>query len=137
VRVVIDPNVLVSAAISSAGQPRAIVNAWTEERFELLVSPAVIEELRDVLHRPRLRRWISLELADAFVDGLAQDATTIADPPALPGVSRDPDDDYLIALARATQADYLISGDRDLLDLQDPDPPVLSPRQFAELLDLP
>lgn len=136
-RVVIDPNVLVSAAISSAGQPRAIVNAWTEERFELIASPAVIEELRDVLHRPKLRRWISLDLADAFVDGLAEDATIVADPPALPGVSRDPDDDYLVALARATGVDYLVSGDRDLLDLEDPDPPVLSPRQFAEMMGLP
>lgn len=134
-RVVIDPNVLVSAAISSAGPPRAIVDAWTDERFELIASPAVIEELRDVLHRPKLRRWISLDLADAFVDGLAQDAMLTADPSALPGLSRDPDDDYLIALARATGADYLVSGDHDLLDLEDPDPPVLSPRQFADLLD--
>jgi putative PIN family toxin of toxin-antitoxin system len=135
VRVVIDPNVLVSAAISSAGAPRAIIDAWADERFALVISPALIEELGDVLHRPRLRRWISLALADEFLDGLAQDATLSADPPAQPGLSRDPDDDYLIALARATDVDYLISGDHDLLDLEHPDPPVLSPRQFAELLD--
>ncbi|MGE4226685.1 MAG: putative toxin-antitoxin system toxin component, PIN family [Vicinamibacterales bacterium] len=134
-RVVIDPNVLVSAAISSTGPPRAIITSWTDERFELVISPALIEELRGVLHRSKLRRWISLDLADEFIDGLAQDATIVGDPPTLPSLSRDPDDDYLIALARATRADYLISGDRDLLDLEDPDPPILSPRQFAELLD--
>ncbi|MHB1537563.1 MAG: putative toxin-antitoxin system toxin component, PIN family [Solirubrobacteraceae bacterium] len=99
-----------------------------------MVSPALIDELRDVLRRPRLRRWISLALADEFIEGLAQDATLAPDPPALPGVSRDPDDDYLVALARATDADHLISGDSDLLDLTEPDPPVLSPRQFADLL---
>ncbi len=114
---------------------RPIVNAWTDERFELITSPALIEELRDVLHRPRLRRWISLELADAFVDGLAQNATMVADPPNHPGVTRDPDDDYLIALARPTRVDYLVSGDRDLLDLEDPDPPVLPPRQFVDILN--
>lgn len=136
-RVVCDPNVLISAAISSAGLPRAIVDAWVDDRFELIASPALIDELRDVLHRPRLQRWISLELADELIDGLAQDATLAPDPPALPGLSRDPDDDYLIALARATDADYLISGDGDLLDLAEPDPPVLSPRQFADLLAEP
>jgi len=40
----------------------------------------------------------------------------------------------LIVLARAAQADYLISGDRHLLDLTDPNPPVLRPRQFVDLL---
>lgn len=133
-RVVLDPNVLVSAAISAGGPPRAIVDAWIDERFELIASPAVLDELRDVLHRPRFRRWISIELADEFIDGLAQDASIAADAPNLPGVSPDPDDDYLIALGRATGADYLISGDSDVLELADPDPPVLSPRQFADLL---
>jgi predicted nucleic acid-binding protein len=55
--------------------------------------------------------------------------------PEPPEVSPDPDDDYLIALARVAGADYLISGDRHLLDLTDPDPPVLTPRQFLDLLE--
>lgn len=133
-RVVVDPNVLISAAISSAGPPRAIIDAWTGGRFELVASPKLLDELRDVLHRPKLRRWISMQLADEFIDGLAQDAMIAPDPPAPSGLSRDPDDDYLIALARAAHADYLASGDRDLLDLTDADPPVLSPRQFVDLL---
>lgn len=48
---VLDPNVLVSAAISTAGQPRQIINAWVDGRFELLASPALIDELTDVLAR--------------------------------------------------------------------------------------
>ena len=43
-------------------------------------------------------------------------------------------DDYLIALARATHADYVVSGDRHLLDLDETVPPVLTPRQFLDLL---
>jgi len=127
--------VLVSAAISAAGPPRRVVGAWVDERFELVISPALLDELREVLERPKFRRFISLTVAREFVDGLADDALLIADPPALEGVSRDPDDDYLIALARAAGADYLVSGDGDLLELQDPDPPVLTPRQFLDLLD--
>ncbi|MCE7960850.1 MAG: PIN domain nuclease, partial [Acidobacteria bacterium ACB2] len=67
-------------------------------------------------------------------DGLAQDALIVDDPPALARLSPDPDDDYLIAIARTAEADYLVSGDRHLLDLADPLPPVLAPRQFIELL---
>lgn len=121
-RVVLDPNVLVSAAISPAGPPRQIVAAWINGRFELVISPALLDELRDVLHRPKFRRWISGAVAREFVDGLADDAVVLDGPPALPGVSPDPDDDYLIALARAAGADYLVSGDRHLLELADPQP---------------
>jgi predicted nucleic acid-binding protein len=57
------------------------------------------------------------------------------DPPPLPGVSPDPDDDYLIALARAADADCIVSGDVHLLGLPDPSPPVFTPREFLERLD--
>ena len=134
-RAVLDPNVLVSAAISPAGPPRQILTAWIDERFELIASPALLDELADVLARPKFRRFITAAVATEFIDGLATDADIVADLPELPGVSPDPDDDYLVALARAAGADYLVSGDRHLLDLTDPDPPVLSPRQFLDLLD--
>ena len=74
-RVVLDANVLVSAVISQAGPPREIVMAWVDERFELVASPALLDELSDVLSRPRLRRWVSLDVAAKFLDGLAQDAS--------------------------------------------------------------
>jgi len=133
VRVVLDPNVLVSAVISAAGPPREIVMAWVEGHFDLVASPALIGELRDVLARPRLRRWVSEATATEFIDGLAQDALMIDDPPPLARLSPDPDDDYLIALARSAEADYLVSGDRHLLDLADQLPPVLTPRAFIDL----
>lgn len=134
-RAVLDANVLVSAAISPAGPPRQILSAWIQERFELIASPALLEELVDVLARPKFRRFITTSVAAEFIDGLATDAIVVADPPEPPKVSPDPDDDYLIALARVARADYLISGDRHLLDLTDPDPPVLTPRQFLDLLE--
>ena len=133
-RVVLDANVLVSAVISPAGPPREIVTAWVDGRFELIASPTLLAELRDVLDRPRFRRWVSTATATDFIDGLAEDAVLSDDPPPQPGLSPDPDDDYLIALARVAEADYLVSGDRHLLDLNDPDPPVLTPRQFLALI---
>lgn len=59
----------------------------------------------------------------------------VADDPAVPPpVSRDPRDDYLVALARATSAHVLVSGDDDLLDLDLPDLKIVSPREFLDLL---
>jgi len=135
VRAVLDPNVLVSAAISPAGPPRQILTAWIDERFELIASPALLAELADVLARPKFGRFISAAVVTEYMDGLATDATIITDPHDPPELSPDPDDDYLIALARAAGADYIVSGDHHLLDLTDPHPPVLNPRQFLDLLD--
>jgi putative PIN family toxin of toxin-antitoxin system len=137
VRAVLDPNVLVAALISPGGPPRAIVVAWTEDRFELIGSPALLGELRDVLSRPKFRRWVSSDTATAFIDGLQDDATTVDDPQPRPSISPDPDDDYLLALALAARADCLVSGDRHLTSLVDARPPVLTPRQFLEQLDDP
>jgi predicted nucleic acid-binding protein len=58
----------------------------------------------------------------------------VDDPPQPVAVSRDPDDYYLIALAHAAGADYLVSGDSDLLDLENPHLPMLTPRQFLDPL---
>ena len=127
-RVVLDPNVLVSALISPAGPPREILTAWTQGRFELLATPALRGKLRDVLARAKFHRWVSVAAAAEYVDGLGEDALVIDAPAPQPGLSPDPDDDYLITLARAGGADYLVSGDRHLTGLTDPNPPV--PRQF-------
>lgn len=88
-----------------------------------------------MLARPKFRRWISIELPSEFIAGIAEAAVMVDDPAGLPGLSPDPDDDYLIALARTATADYLVSGDHHLLDLEDPDPPVLTPRPPLDLLD--
>ncbi len=134
-RAVLDPNVLVSALLSPLGPPGRIVSDWIEGRFELVVSPDLLSELAEVLARPKFRRWITHQAGAEFVAGLAVDAHVVDDPPAEPSLSPDPDDDYLLALARAANADYLVSGDNDLISLADPDPPVLAPRAFLDRVD--
>jgi uncharacterized protein len=112
-----------------------LLRAAAQEQFELIVSPELLGELADVLAREWFRRWFTAEEADAFVAALRLAAAFVDDPPAEVGLTADPDDDYLVALARAAQADSLVSGDRHLTQLPDPDPPVLTPRAFLELLD--
>lgn len=134
-RVVLDPNVLISASIAPRGIPRALLNAWAEERLELIVSPQLLAELEDVLSRERLRRWLTQQEVMAFVAKLRLGATLVNDPPTPTApITADPDDDYLVALAQAARADCLVSGDRHLTELPDPDPPVLTPRQLLDRL---
>lgn len=132
-RVVLDPNVLISAAISS-GPPRQIVAAWTDGKFDLVVSPVLVGELHDVLNRPKLRRWVSTTVVDELIAGIGEDAVSIDDDPSPPRISPDPGDDYLVALARSAGAACIVSGDRHLLGLGEPDPPIFSPREFLDRL---
>ncbi len=133
-RVVLDPNVLISALISPQGPSAEILSAWIAEHFDLVVSEKLLAELDDVLARPKFRRWVAESDCLKFVAVLAQSATVVGDPPVLAALSPDPGDDYLIALARTGDADYLVSGDRHLTELVDPSPPILIPRQFLGTL---
>ena len=67
--VVLDANVLISAAIQR-GPSHRLVQAWRERReFALVICPVLVDEVEDVLTtRPRLRRWIDIDLAREYVD---------------------------------------------------------------------
>lgn len=133
-RVVFDPNVLVSAAVAS-GVSAELLDRWLTDRpFELVVCPTLIAELRDVLERPKFRRWITAEGAANFVDRLGREAESWADPVDVPSATGDPKDDYLVALHRGCQADLMVSGDSDLLKLAATDVVVLRPGELLERL---
>jgi putative PIN family toxin of toxin-antitoxin system len=133
-RVVVDPGVFVSALIAPKGTPAQLLDLLLEQRFELIVSPRLLGELTGVLLRDRFRRYVTAAEVRELLADLAAVAIVLRDPPDPAAVTRDPDDDYLIALAVAAQADALISGDHDLTDLEDPPVPVLTPRAFLDRL---
>jgi putative PIN family toxin of toxin-antitoxin system len=134
-RVVIDSNVLISARLSPRGAPGRLLAAWLDGRFELVVSPALLAELAGVLERPKFRRWLTADEARGFVQTVRTSATLIEDPPPQQHSVRDPDDSYLLTLARSAKADYLISGDGDLTSLHNPRPPVIMPADFLAHLN--
>lgn len=130
IRAVVDPAVLIAGLISPAGVPAGIIRAWQRGMFELVVSERLLDELMATLLRPKFRRWIDENDAVAFVEALRLAAMIFDDPDVAERASRDPDDDYLIALARASGASALVSGDDDLISVERPDPPIVSPRRF-------
>jgi putative PIN family toxin of toxin-antitoxin system len=130
-RVVLDANVLISAAISR-GPSHRIVQAWLRHQpFDLVICDRLLGEVRNVLtERPHLRRWVSLETAELYVTTLEATADVVPDPSPGPALTRDPDDDYVVHLARAHDADLIVSGDSDLLEWHEQDPPVIPPAEF-------
>jgi uncharacterized protein len=132
VRVVIDPNVLVSAAVTTGVSARLIDRWLTERPFEIVTCPHPIGELREVLGRDKFRRWLPAIDAHLFVDRIDAESDSRPDPADVPPVTGDPKDDYLVALYRACEADLLVSGDDDLTSLDETDVTVLTP---AEMLD--
>ncbi len=133
-RAVLDPNVLISALITPRGASARILLELRGGAFELIASPALLAELRTVLMRDKFRQYASVAEVGAFVELIRVEGTLVEDPePSGVGVTDDPGDEYLVALARAARADVLVSGDPDLLKLRSRIP-VRSPREFLDSL---
>lgn len=133
-RVVIDPNVVVSAAISPKGVTGRLIRLGLAGQFRMIVCPMLLDEAREVFGRPKLRRFVALATALELLVDIEGAAESYPDPRRIEATSRDRDDDYLIALANESDADRLLSGDADLLALADGDRRVMSPRQFIDEL---
>jgi uncharacterized protein len=144
----LDPNVLISAAISAGGAPRALLVYWYLGRFQMLVSYELLYELEAVLLRPKFRSKLTVSDVLTYVRWLREGAMFVNDAPPLEEwlLARfsDPDDAYLMGLAREYRADYLVTGDRGLLSMSDlfasdtldlPGLAVLTPRDFLQHIE--
>ena len=133
-RAVLDTNVLVSALISPGGGSARLLLELRSGAFEIIVSPLPLAELREVLRCDKFRRYESEAEADAYVELIRSEAVVRADPaPSPEALSADPDDEYLVDLARDAGADVLVTGDAHLLDLRAMIP-AMTPAEFLETL---
>lgn len=116
-RVVIDTNVLISAALSARSTP-ARITFRVLAHGRLLFSPETFAELETRLWRPKFDRYLNPETRRQLLHDFNAVAEWVALPtPPGPAYSRDPDDDKFIHTALTGAADWLISGDGDLLEL--------------------
>lgn len=117
-RVVLDTNVLVAALITPRNPPDRIFQAWLAGLFTLVTSEEQLDEFRRVTRYPRVRPLIEPAAAGTMLNTLAAVAVVLKKLPAVDR-SRDPGDNFLLAMAEAGEADYLTTGDRrDLLALK-------------------
>ena len=117
-RVVLDTGILIAALITRETPPDLIYQAWRKKKFELITSEWQLSEFRRVSRYPKLRKYLVPSEAGNMINGLKYQALVLTDLPALE-ISPDPDDNPVLAMAVAGEADFLVSGDkRDLLALK-------------------
>jgi putative PIN family toxin of toxin-antitoxin system len=108
-RVVIDTNVLISAAIKPAGLQRTVLLLALTKPARLYVSRPILEEYGEVLARPELR--IRKGLRQQLLQLIENHSYTVA-PPRHLEVTSDPDDNMFVECADAARADYLVTGNQ-------------------------
>ncbi len=109
--VVLDTNILLSALINRHGTPAQLIAGWRERRYDLLTSGEQLIELGDVARRPVLRARIVPSTVGRLIRDLRKHAEVLIRLPAIER-SADPADNFLLAMAEAGNANYLVSGDR-------------------------
>lgn len=133
-----DANVVVSAFLRPAGAPGEILRRWLEETsFQIILSPEILEEIRGAVFRPCIRKRIDRpdEEIERRLIQIQLLAESVTEPPEVRGVSSDPDDDKYLSAARASQADFIVSGDRHLLSIGAWEGiRIVTPRRFLEML---
>jgi putative PIN family toxin of toxin-antitoxin system len=136
-RLVLDTNVLVSAFLWQ-GIPGRLIELATEQGIQLITSRALLDELSEVLQRKRFAKKVQATgLTPVQMLRIYQRLARRIVPRRPPQrISRDSDDDAVLACALAAHVDFIVSGDADLLTLKvHRDIPILSPVEALRMIE--
>jgi putative PIN family toxin of toxin-antitoxin system len=135
---VIDTNLFVSSLLNRQGAPARVIDAWRNRNYLLVVSEAILTEVRRVISSPRIQSKYSIldQDIEALLVLLNQEALVVAGQADVAGaVPDDPQDEIFLACALDGKADLIISGDKHLLNLQEyQNIPILTAGQFLDKL---
>src|SRR3954470_15115026 len=139
-RVVVDTNVLISGIFSIRNSPSSkILDAVRQQKITLVTSPQIIEEVGEVLNRPRIAKLLNMneEERKVFLDSLIARSDVTVGKQLEHNYGRDSKDDKFLACGVEGGANYIITGDRDLLDVTEyADIKIITPREFIELIGI-
>jgi hypothetical protein len=135
-KVVLDTNIFVSSLLVKVGLPAQILGALRKRQFILVTSPSIIAEIRATLSYPYIRRKYEIfeEERDELITLLEQDSLLVpGNTKIINAIAKDPADEKVLACATEAKVDFIVSGDRHLLDLGIYQGiPILTARQFIE-----
>jgi putative PIN family toxin of toxin-antitoxin system len=137
-RLVVDPNVLASGIPwqEHVHPPGLLVDGIEDEIFEAVACPQLLGEVRKTLRKPYFRKRIDKSTGEDALGMLEAASMMREDPKAVEEVLKDPKDDYLLALARESGAEAIVSGDKHLLNHPGLEPRSINAREACELLGL-
>jgi putative PIN family toxin of toxin-antitoxin system len=135
-RAVLDANVYISAIIQPGGTPGRLVEQFVRvASFEVVVSPAIVDEVLRALAYPKLRKMLRGADAQLWFEDLVVLADLVAGAQQLSGVCKDPDDDKYVAAALEGRAAFVVTGDRAFLALKEhAGVEIVTPRAFLDRL---
>ncbi len=135
-RAVLDANVYVSAIIHPGGTPGRLVEGFLRDAsFEVVLSPAIVDEVLRALAYPKVRKLLRGADARLWFEDIVVLADLVAGAQQLSGVCEDPDDDKYVAAALEGRAAYVVTGDRAFLSLKEhAGVEIVTPRVFLDLL---
>jgi len=133
-RLILDTNILLSALLSPLGTSAKLLDAWERKKFSLVACEELIAELRKVAGRPFFRARLRAGAAELLAAGVRDFSFFCRDLPSGP-VAPDLKDSFLLAMAEASQAEFLVTGDKELLALRyHKSTRIISPAAVIEIL---
>ena len=127
-KVIIDTNVFVSGIIWS-GKPAQIVSKWLRDEFELILSAELLAEYIEVIERLSKDPSLSTRWQESLIK-----SATFCSVTHTVDICRDPNDNFILALGLAANAEYIISGDKDILSISEFPIKIVSPATFLSAI---
>ena len=115
IRIIIDTNLWISFLIGR--KLSSLLDLMSYPEFQLVISTKLIEEIHDVVSRPKLAKYYTSENVNMLMKYM-KDFSLSFELGNIPSRCRDPKDDYLLELALVSDADFLVTGDKDLLEVK-------------------
>ncbi len=132
IKAIIDTNVFVSGTLWK-GSPHKVLALWSEAKFKLVVSKEIVDEYEAVFSNLLNHQQ---DLVARILETIRVHAEYVQAAKLQKPICRDPNDDMFLAAAFAAKSNYIVSGDKDLLVLNDVlDLKIVNPRQFLDVLE--
>ena len=134
-KVILDTNIFVNGLLLSKSKPHKILRLWQNGHFVLLISPEILKEITQVFSRDKLKKKYKVDSGkiDKLINEILERAQFLL-PSVKINVCRDPEGNKFLELAEEGKADFLVTGDRDLLTLKRfNSTQIITPAQFLEI----
>jgi putative PIN family toxin of toxin-antitoxin system len=137
-KVVLDTNIIVSAAISEEGNPAKVFELLLLEEITNYTTDQIIEEIKKVMARPKITQKLSMVEVSFIVNNFERFSKKVTTTKTINEIKDDPDDNKFLECAVAASAEYIITGDEHLLKIRKfREIKILSPAEFIEMLKNP
>jgi len=136
-KAVVDTNVAVSAAINPNGTPAQVILGWQRGAFTWVTSAPLLDELTVTFSSSRVRRFVAWQQdeIDRFLRRVLDTAELVSPTRTITRITADPSDNHLLEAAAEGEADYIVTGDRHLLDLKEHEgTEIVTPADFLAIV---